>query len=592
MPWRSKTRERRAYSASSFSERGAVGELGDPDPARGPHDVPHQAGELLGLRLEQHDVGLGVLAPIPREAVLEPRVEREAEDLVEDREQAAARERALVAAVGEESAGQVVPGRDDRVDAEDEAAALLQGEGDVGRLPHAAVDVVDAVDPHGPEEARQGAGGGDGPRDGDGVVAGLPEDAGLSGVERDGDDAELSPEGAEVVRAALLGEPGGEPRLEAVEEEEARGEEAGEGGDEVRDGGVLAVLVEVVERAGEGDGGRKEARADLPEVRAEKGELVEVGGAGMGRVLEEDGRRDPAGDEGSDVGTGRDADEDVALRQGEPVEPLLEGREDSDLVDRPGDAASGADEAPSEREGAGGRAPAGGNELQAWCRHSSSGKETAPGGRPGASLSGVQGSPRAQAVLRVRRRGAAGWSCVHLPAEAVDLRDEGLQVLLRRDVQAVQRALQSGLDDGGDAAGDLVGDPARFAGDVGADRVDVRLRVADDALDEVLRVLRDRLARLPDVRGGGADRLLDLRGDGAGLVTDDADLVGCGLQGAVDLRRDVEGEGLAGGGGAAGGFPDHVFFSFIRAGEGLPLAFEWFVGGASFGNDALASASR
>ena len=77
------------------------------------------------------------------------------------------------------------------------------------------------------------------------------------------------------------------------------------------------------------------------------------------------------------------------------------------------------------------------------------------------------------------------------------------------------------------------------------------------------------------LRGGGADRLLDLRGDGPGLVTDDADLVGCGLQGAVDLRRYVEGEGLAGGSGAAGCFPDHVFFSFIRAGEGLILDFGW-----------------
>ena len=111
-------------------ERRAIGVLGDPDPAGGPHDVAHEAGELVGRRLEDEDVALGVLAPIAREAVLEPRVEREAEDLVEDREQAPARDGALVATGREEAARVVEADRDDRVDAQDEAAAvrLAQGE--------------------------------------------------------------------------------------------------------------------------------------------------------------------------------------------------------------------------------------------------------------------------------------------------------------------------------------------------------------------------------------------------------------------------------------------------------------------------------
>ncbi len=75
--------------------RRLVGVLGDADPTRRPHDVAHEARKVLGARLEDENVRLGVFAPVARHPVAHAGVEGDPEDLVEDDREAALAERGV-----------------------------------------------------------------------------------------------------------------------------------------------------------------------------------------------------------------------------------------------------------------------------------------------------------------------------------------------------------------------------------------------------------------------------------------------------------------------------------------------------------------
>ena len=126
--------------------RRPVGVLGDPGPAGRAHDVPHEPGKILRPRLEEENVGFGVFAPVARQPVAHPRVERHAEDLVQNRREAALLQIAPSVRAGRFARREEAE-RDDRVDADRQPAALVEREGEVSRLTDAAVDVVDAADP-------------------------------------------------------------------------------------------------------------------------------------------------------------------------------------------------------------------------------------------------------------------------------------------------------------------------------------------------------------------------------------------------------------------------------------------------------------
>src|SRR5262249_32903690 len=86
------------------------------------------------------------------------------EDLVEHGEHALVGERAAVddvlLALGHEATRHTIRERAERVVADHEVRTVLDGDIDVRRAPHAAVDVGDPLDPCRLVEAREGGGGG------------------------------------------------------------------------------------------------------------------------------------------------------------------------------------------------------------------------------------------------------------------------------------------------------------------------------------------------------------------------------------------------------------------------------------------------
>ena len=203
-----------------------------------------------------------------------------------------------------DAGGVGVPERDDRVDADRQAAPLPERQRDVGGLPDAAVDVVDSVDPDRPVEAGEGARGGDRLRDRNGVVAGAAERHRLARVEGDGDDPQLLAELPEVVRPARVLEPLVQPVLEAVVEEDARREQRTERLHEVGQRRLVAVLVVVPGGVEDRQRRLREPPQDLLEVDPEEREVVDVRprSGRPGDVPEEDAGRDAVRDQRADVG--------------------------------------------------------------------------------------------------------------------------------------------------------------------------------------------------------------------------------------------------------------------------------------------------
>ena len=171
-------------------------------------------------RLHEQDVHLGVLRPVPLHPVLHPAVEHDAQGLVQDPGHALVAQRAAQRAFH----GLVQDG-DQRVDADHQVRAVLDGQVGVGRLLDATVHVVPALDADGPVQAGQGRGGLDGLGDRHAAPALLPEGHGLSAVEVHGHDEERAAQPREGVGKAAPAEELGQELAHARVVEEAGGQQ-------------------------------------------------------------------------------------------------------------------------------------------------------------------------------------------------------------------------------------------------------------------------------------------------------------------------------------------------------------------------------
>jgi hypothetical protein len=248
-------------------DRRAVAVLGHDLPRAVLHDVVGEHAEVVARGLDEHDVHVGVLAPVALHAVCHAAVEHDPQSLVEHVRHPALAEVAAERAVGR---GRVVQDGDEGVDADDEVGPVVDRELDVRGLLDPAIHVVAAVDAHRPVEARQRGRGLDGLRHRNVREAVVAERDRLALVEVHGDDEERAGEVVEPVGAVAGAEDGLEVVADAGGLHEARRKEGEGRPEEVR---------QVPSLAGEGrdEGPREHARGakgalhELDDVEAEEG---------------------------------------------------------------------------------------------------------------------------------------------------------------------------------------------------------------------------------------------------------------------------------------------------------------------------------
>jgi hypothetical protein len=337
---------------------------------------------------EQEDVALeAVVRQVALQSQLEPRVQERPEDLVQHHLHAAIGEVAAVRKVGRVAAFGVdaVQERAERVVTDDQIAALLDRDVDVRRAPHAAIDVVDALDARGlvEERERRRCLHGFGNRD---VVALVgAEGLALRRVEIAGGDVEvtatLARKAAELVRDPHPLEVAAQPALEAGVVEEARRNVVGESRHLARRRNVLdqrhrsGFEVDVARLAREGCErardrvGKRRQRSDqiAADTRQEREEVVEQlrgpdceltpvrvveidraehvhPAAGAFEHLHHLARRNAGGERHREDRSRREADVDVEVGDLSLDQEVVERLEPADLERAAGDGAPGEHE--------------------------------------------------------------------------------------------------------------------------------------------------------------------------------------------------------------------------------------------------------